>query len=110
MGEWLYTLDPLTGNLKDSILLKFSVVTPCRSAGLTNNVAMVIQATDNTFKSVIVNKKTGLIVYTLFAESGTDIPNSIQVDKIDKYVAVGCANGNKGFFYMISEQENNSYK
>jgi hypothetical protein len=98
MGEWLYTLDPLTGNLKDSVLLKFSVVTPSRSGGLTENFAAVIQAPDNTFKSVIANKKTGAIVYTLFSETGSDIPNAIQVDKTDQYVAVGCANGTKGFF------------
>ncbi|MBK9591741.1 MAG: hypothetical protein IPO32_09630 [Crocinitomicaceae bacterium] len=61
---------------------------------------MIIHSPDDKFKSVLVDKKTGEIGFTLFSEvSGSyDIPNAIQVDAADRFVAVGCANGNKGFF------------
>lgn len=98
--EWLYTLDPKTGLMKDSVLLKFSVVYLASSSGLTKNVPMIIHSPDDKFKSVLVDKKTGEIAFTLFSEvSGSyDIPNAIQVDPADRFVAVGCANGSKGFF------------
>ncbi|MBC7865075.1 MAG: hypothetical protein IAF38_19025, partial [Bacteroidia bacterium] len=98
--EWLYTLNAKTGAMKDSVLLKFAVVYLSSSKGLTENTAMIIQSAEDKFKSVIVNKKTGLIAFTLFAEAAGayDIPLAIQVDPADKYVAIGCANGAKGFF------------
>jgi hypothetical protein len=98
--EWLYTMDPRTGVMKDSILLKFSVVYLASSSGLTKHIPMIIQSPDDKFKSVLVDKKTGEIGFTLFSEvtGSNDIPNAIQVDPADRFAAVGCANGSKGFF------------
>ncbi|MBK6952633.1 MAG: hypothetical protein IPH24_11450 [Crocinitomicaceae bacterium] len=98
---WVYWVNTENIAQRDSIKFPYSIVTMASSATESSTLALINQKGGINFRAVIVDKVTGAEKFVLFTEvfgTGAVLPHSIEVDPGDKYVALGTANGNKGFY------------
>lgn len=100
IASYIFWLNTSQGMTLDSLKLSYDAIYLSDSPGKSGNLALIRMTNDSKYSAVLVDVSTGAVKYELFKEDAKtgEIPNAIQVDENEKYIAMGTANGKKGFF------------
>lgn len=101
-NETIYFIDPVTGIKSDTLNVPYNIAAYCSMNGITQNLCYIVQESNGKMSAVVADRVTGSIRHRLFTqvkEAGFEVvPNTLAVDSKEKFVAVGTANGSKGFY------------